>query len=342
VPAGLSPSVTGRGGGGKGHEPAGQGINIDAGGRVRPPIRHTRGTGAGTDPERTDEGRAGMAGGLTIDGEIRKPVVFVISDSIGETAEQVVRAAASQFDGGQIEVRRVPYVDTPETLEAIVEQAVQEKAIIVYTLIYPALRRQLQEVAGRAGIPSVDIMGPTMEALQRVMISRPRLQPGLVRQLDEEYFERVEAVEFAVKYDDGRDPRGILRADGVLIGVSRTSKTPVSMYLAHRRWKVANVPLVPEIEPPQELFRLPRGKVIGLTVRPEKLLTVRQERLRAIGLPPDADYASAERIRQELAFARDLFIRLDCPVADVTNKAVEETATTVIELLKQARAREQG
>src|SRR5690606_32919433 len=123
------------------------------------------------------------------------------------------------------------------------------------------------------------IMGPTMEALSRVMPGEPRLEPGLVRRLDAQYFRRVEAIEFAVKYDDGKDPRGLALADLVLIGVSRTSKTPLSMYLAHKQIKVANVPLVPEIQPPEELFRLDRTKVVGLTISPNQLYEIRKERL---------------------------------------------------------------
>jgi regulator of PEP synthase PpsR (kinase-PPPase family) len=155
--------------------------------------------------------------------------------------------------------------------------------------------------------------------------------PSLLHRLDEQYFRRVEAIEFAVKYDDGKEPRGLLHADVVLIGVSRTSKTPVSMYLANKRIKAANVPIVPEVEPPSELFRISSRKIIGLTVQPQSLLQIRQERLKSLGLTTDAEYASLSRIQKELAYADRLMAQLGCSVIDVTNKAVEETASRVLE-----------
>jgi len=261
--------------------------------------------------------------------------VLVVSDSIGETAEQVARAAASQFDSGAVEIWRVPYVDDTASVEGAIRQVRDRRAAIVYTIVNPALRRVLQDAADRDGIPHVDVMGPAIRALSHVVDIEPRLQPGLVHRLDEEYFRRIEAVEFAVKYDDGKDPRGLLSADVVLIGVSRTSKTPVSMYLAHRRYRVANVPLMPEVTPPRELYELPGGKVIGLTICPEKLLEIRRERLKAIGLDSNAHYADMRRIREEIAFADRVFAELGCPVIDVSTKAVEETANTVLEHVRE-------
>jgi len=158
------------------------------------------------------------------------------------------------------------------------------------------------------------------------------LKPGLVRKMDEEYFKKVDAIEFAVKYDDGKDPRGILRADVVVIGVSRTSKTPLCMYLAHKGIKAANVPLVPEVAPPEEIFMLPPHKLIGLVIQPAQLNEIRRERLKTLGLTSTADYASMERILKELEYAENIMKRAGCSVIDVTNKAVEETATRVLEI----------
>jgi regulator of PEP synthase PpsR (kinase-PPPase family) len=259
--------------------------------------------------------------------------VFVVSDALGETAELVARAAASQFDSARYHLRRFPFVDSDEQVRAIVEEAQTAGAAVVYTLIKPELRLRMRDEAARRGVPAVDVMGPVLDAIAAASHGSPRLQPGLMHRLDEDYFQRVEAIEFAVKYDDGRDPRGLQRADVVLIGVSRSSKTPVSMYLAHRKYKVANVPLVPEVEPPPELFAVPRGKIVGLTIRPEKLRDIRLERLKAIGLPREATYGDPGRILAELAYAQQVFERLGCPVIDVSNKAVEETAATVIDLI---------
>jgi regulator of PEP synthase PpsR (kinase-PPPase family) len=178
-------------------------------------------------------------------------------------------------------------------------------------------------------------MGPMMDALATVVPTQPKLQPGLVHKLDEEYFRRVEAVEFAVKYDDGRDPRGLLKADVVLIGVSRTSKTPVSLYLANRGIKVANVPLVPELGEPEELSLLPRGRVVGLSIQDEHLQGIRTERLRTLGLAMGADYAEPGRINRELQHAQNVFRKLGCPVVDVTGRAVEETASKVLEIVQR-------
>ena len=163
---------------------------------------------------------------------------------------------------------------------------------------------------------------------------QPLHEPGIMHKLDEEYFKKVEAIEFAVKYDDGRDPRGVLKADLVLIGVSRTSKTPLSQYLAHRRIKVANVPIVPEVDPPEELLSIDPAKCIGLKISPEKLIGIRTERLRTLGLSDSANYAKLERIKEELAYFEKVIDRIGCPVIDVTNKAVEETANIIYNMVK--------
>lgn len=261
----------------------------------------------------------------------------MVSDSIGETGELVARAAAAQYNSGCVEIRRFPLIDNPEAIREVVEQAVVEQGIICYTIVIPELRRLLGDEAEAAGVPAVDIMGPMMEALDKVTVQKPKFKAGLVHQLDDDYFRRIEAVEFAVKYDDGKDPRGCFRAEVVLVGVSRTSKTPVSMYLAHRRLKVANIPLVPEVPPPEELYQVPSGKIIGLTVSPLQLHSIREERLKTIGLKADANYASLERILLELDYAEAVFKRLGCPVVDVTNKAVEETAVRVLEIIKRGQ-----
>ncbi len=264
-----------------------------------------------------------------------RPVVYIVSDSVGETADLVARAAISQFGGHQVEIRRFPMMDDPETIRGIVESARLQPTLIVFTLIVPETRAVLKDTAEQFGIPIVDIMGPMLEGLEQVVGTAPRLQPGLIHKLDEDYFRRVEAVEFAVKYDDGKDPRGFLKADVVLLGVSRSSKTPVSMYLAHRRFKVANLPLVPEIAVPKELFQVNPDKVVGLRVNPEKLHQIREERLKTIGLRSDANYSNLERILYELNYADEVFKRVGCPVVDVTNKAVEETVVRVLEFVNR-------
>jgi regulator of PEP synthase PpsR (kinase-PPPase family) len=266
------------------------------------------------------------------------PVVYIVSDSVGETAEFVVRAAASQFDGGHVDLRRVSHVNDTAVIDETVQSAKEESAIIAYTIVLPHLREHLAAEAAANGVPVVDIMGPMLDAFEHVLGQTPHRKAGLVHQLDDDYFRRVEAIEFAVKYDDGRDPRGLERADIVLVGVSRTSKTPLSMYLAHRRLRVANVPLVPEVSPPEELFQLAdQRKVVGLTIRPDKLNLIRQERLKALGLTPDASYASYERIMNELEYANSIINQLNCLVIDVSDKAVEETAAIILDYVTRKR-----
>lgn len=254
---------------------------------------------------------------------------------MGETAEFVIRAASSQFNGSQADIRRIPYVDDKKTIEETVRAAAEVNGIIAFTMVVSELHDFLLDEANRQGVQVVDIMGPMLKGLSTLYGREPKREPGLVRRLDDEYFRKVEAIEFAVKYDDGRDPRGLLRADVVLIGVSRTSKTPLSMYLAHKRLKVANVPLVPEVEPPEELFMLPVEKCIGLTIEPDQLNGIRRERLKSLGLTARANYANIERILQELEYSEKVMKRVGCPIIDVSNKAVEETANIILDMFRR-------
>ena len=262
----------------------------------------------------------------------------MVSDSVGETAEFVVKAVATQFNGGNVEIRRNSYVDDFEDIEDVLILARTGKSIIAYTIVIPVLKEYLDRRAAEENILAVDLLSPLMNAFTTSFNKKPHHQPGLMRKLDEEYFRKIEAIEFAVKYDDGRDPRGILKADIVLIGVSRTSKTPLSMYLAHKRFKVANVPLVPEVPAPDELFKIPRKNCIGLIISPDKLNEIRLERLKALGLGSKASYASFERILDELDYAEKIMKRVGCPIINVSNKAIEETAGLILEVLKKERS----
>lgn len=262
-------------------------------------------------------------------------IVYVVSDSAGETAELVVKAAASQFQGALVQFRRVPYVEDVGTLSEVVTLAKMNRGIIVFTLVIPEMRQFLLAEAAREGVPVYDIIGPLIEQMEQLFQVAPRCEPGPVRVLDEDYFRKIEAIEFAVKYDDGRDPRGILRADIVLIGVSRTSKTPLSQYLAHKRFKVANVPIVPEVDPPEELFQVSPKKCFGLKISPEKLNEIRRERLKSLGLDDRAIYANIDRIKEELQYFDEIVKKIGCEVIDVTNKAVEETANVIMNIMRK-------
>lgn len=263
-------------------------------------------------------------------------IIYVISDSVGETAQQVAKAAISQFMiNDNYEIRRFPYVVDKKFLMEILNSGKNEDAIIIYTLVDESLSTLTKEYCQNEGLSNIDLMSPILSEIAKKTDRKPRREPGIIRKLDETYFKRVEAIEFAVKYDDGKDPRGVLKSDIVLVGISRTSKTPLSMYLANKNIKVANVPLVPEIPLPKELNDINPKKIIGLTNTPEKLNKIRQERLKALGLSSNANYANLERILQELDYSDDVMKKLGCPVIDVSNKAIEETAGIILDLMKE-------
>lgn len=262
--------------------------------------------------------------------------LFIVSDSVGETGELVAKAAISQYlnaDQNAV-LKRFPYIDSIDHLQEIVKLAVTQKAFIVYTLVSQELRNYMQSQTKKFHVTAVDLMGPLLDALEKELDAPPLQEAGLVRKLDDDYFKKVEAIEFAVKYDDGRDPRGILMADIVLVGISRTSKTPLSQYLAHKRLKVANVPLVPEVDPPDELYHVDPEKCFGLVISPDKLNNIRKERLIALGLNDDANYAKIQRIHEEIIHFNKIVEKINCEVIDVTNRAVEETANLIMSKLK--------
>jgi regulator of PEP synthase PpsR (kinase-PPPase family) len=264
-----------------------------------------------------------------------KGVIFVVSDSLGETGEVLANAAKSQFDSNLCEIRKFPFVITNEQVDEILYEAKEIPSILVYTVTSLEIAAYIKKQADLLDIPSIDALGPIVNSFQEKTGEIPKRKPGLNRLLDADYFKKVEAVEFAVKYDDGKDPRGVYKADIVLIGVSRTSKTPLSMYLANKNLKVANIPLVPEIDAPKDLFEISRKKVIGLTTDPEKLVGIRMERLRSLGLDNNANYASLDRVFAELEHAQAVFDQLRCPVINVSSKAIEETASIILSIINR-------
>ena len=264
---------------------------------------------------------------------MEKIYIYAVSDSMGETSEQVAKAVIKQFDIADFEIKRVPYVNDTETIDRLIKKASTENSFIVFTIVVEELRNYMVEKAFENNIDAVDVMTPVLLPLIKQLGLAPKREPGLLRKLDEKYFKKVEAIEFAVKYDDGKDTRGILLADIVLIGVSRTSKTPLSMYLAHKNLKVANIPLVPEVIIPEELNLISSKKIIGLTLDSENLNKIRKERLKTMGLKDTASYANMERIFSELEYSQGVMKKLNCKVIDTTNKAVEETANIILDYI---------
>ncbi|MBK5251492.1 MAG: kinase/pyrophosphorylase [Peptostreptococcaceae bacterium] len=262
-------------------------------------------------------------------------VIFIVSDSIGETAEQVVRAVLGQFKGNDYVLKRYAFTDTEDKIYNLIDEADEQNAVVAFTIVVPELRNLMVEECESRGVVYNDILSPMIGTFKRAIGTEPLNQPGTIRRLDDKYFKKVEAIEFAVKYDDGKDPRGIKKADIVLIGVSRTSKTPLSMYLAHKNIRVANIPLVPEVPVPDELFEISSKRIIGLITDPEKLNAIRLERLKSMGLSNSAVYADMNRIMEELEYAEKLMRKIGCPFIDVSNKAIEESANTIIQIMKE-------
>ncbi|WP_424767132.1 pyruvate, water dikinase regulatory protein [Paenibacillus sp. sgz302251] len=261
--------------------------------------------------------------------------IYVCSDAVGETAEAVAKATLRQFASEHVKIKRYGHLKSEEEIVRIVAEAACTGGFISYTLVQPELRELMKEEAVRLEVRAVDVMGPMMQAYVDTFGSFPKREPGLLHSIDDAYHRRMDAIEFAVKYDDGKDARGFVQAQVVLIGVSRTSKTPLSIFLSHKGIKTANLPLMPEVKPPEELKPTPGRLVVGLTMQAEHLLEIRSERLKTLGLPATAQYANAERIQEELDYAESVMKALECPVIDVTNRAIEETAGIIVEWLNK-------
>lgn len=262
--------------------------------------------------------------------------VFVISDSSGETAAHVVRSASAQFPLDTFTIRRLPRVHTTEEIKAWVAEIAGPQVLIAYTLVLPDFRETLVAEVTKYGLPAVDLMGPLISALSQVADLPPLASPGRAHLLDEAYFKRMEAVNFSVHYDDGKDPEGLVLADVVLVGLSRTSKTPNSMYLAqHYGLKAANVPLVRGITPPKTLYQIPKGKIIGLSIHPDYLISLRLARAQSMGLSASVSYAELEEIELEVKYAHRIHRELGCYVIDVTTRAIEETSSEIVLYLER-------
>jgi regulator of PEP synthase PpsR (kinase-PPPase family) len=259
--------------------------------------------------------------------------ILVASDATGETGEKVVKAALAQFFGHEkVRVVTVPHLRDEAALRAACEQAKAQKALLVYTFVHPPMRALVRRLAEEMDVRAVDLLGGLLLQMGNHFGEDPLYTPGLGHELDAEYFKRVEAVEFAVNNDDGREPRNLRKADVVLVGISRTSKTPLSSYIAHRGYRVANVPLVVGIPPPKELDEIDSARVYGLLVDPSVLLEIRRTRMQHLGMDESSGYGDPRHIREELTWSREVFSRHPgWTVLDITGKAVEETAAAILE-----------
>jgi regulator of PEP synthase PpsR (kinase-PPPase family) len=254
----------------------------------------------------------------------------VVSDATGRTAEMVIRAALVQFQGADVRIHLRPHVQTAEGVRAAIQAASEVRGLIVHTVVSADLRNQILTEARARGVPTIDLLGPMLLRLEDLLQLQPLARPGLFRQTDEEYHRRFEILEFTVKHDDGQDAQGLPMADIVLVGVSRTSKTPLSMFLAGRALRVANVPVVYQLPLPEELGRVDPRRVVGLTISPERLLELRRARLHLMEAPPKFPYADPRQIWAELEYAQNLFAQAGWSVVDVTDKSLEEVAAEVL------------
>lgn len=259
--------------------------------------------------------------------------IFAVSDATGVTAERVVRAALVQFDDHNIEISRYGDVRSASQIKDIVLEASSRDGIVVHTFVFAKLRHAMLAEGRRHNVTTIDLMGPLLVRLSEQLEMQPRSEPGLFQSFGAGYLQRIEAINFTVRHDDGKNVDDLDRAEIVLVGVSRTSKTPLSVFLATRGWRVANVPILLNMEPPGKLFELPRHRVVGLTVKPERLVELRRTRTSRMGTPARG-YADLEHVRSEVAYAYEIFDRRrDWPLVDVTYKSLEEASAEVVALI---------
>ncbi len=264
--------------------------------------------------------------------------LHVISDATGETAQRVVMAVERQFPDLEFEVVRHPRIMSAEDVELAARRARGRPAVLVFTLVDPGYREAMHNAGKRFQLHTVDLLRQTLDSVARVSGLQASMKPDPLPPLDAAYFERVEAIEFAVQADDGVGASRLEAAHAVLVGVSRTSKTPLSMYLGYLGYKAANVPIVNQIEPPKELWDVDRARLVGLTIDAERLAEIRGRRAATMGGGTKGEYASLAEIYDELEYAADLHKRLGCPVIDVTHLAIEEAAHRVIRLIESRKA----
>lgn len=264
--------------------------------------------------------------------------VLVISDALGETAASVALAAAGQFDEGAVAIERLSRVQDARQVKRYLESlaGAAKKIAAFHTIVQDELRSEVAGLLVEQGIAAVDLLGPAIDSIAALTGLAPKGIPGIIHQTDERYFQRIACMEYTVEHDDGRGADDLSEADIVLIGVSRTSKTPLSMYLALQGYRVANIPLAPQMEPPQALFKVDPARIFGLVTTVEAIAPIRAQRLGTAQAQSAAgSYADPNAIELEFAYARSLMKRLGCFVVHTDGKAIEESATEIIERLNR-------
>jgi regulator of PEP synthase PpsR (kinase-PPPase family) len=267
--------------------------------------------------------------------DLEQATIFILSDGTGETAATMIRAALVQYSDLEINIVRCKNVRTEEQIDSLMEDVAARHGIVVFTMVSPQMSRKVLETTAQRGILAVDLMGPLLSAFDNYLgRTNSGHQAGLLRAVDEQYFKRIEAIEFTVKHDDGKTLTHLAAADIVLVGISRTSKTPLSIFLSHKGWKVANIPLVLNTPPPKELFQIDQRRIVGLTIDPNSLTRIRKKRLEKFGQDPGGEYANIAHIQKEIEYAREIFKKnKKWPVFDVTDRALEETAAEIVRVV---------
>lgn len=261
--------------------------------------------------------------------------LHLVSDSSGETVTNIARACLVQYEDVQVTEHFWWLVRTTGQMNRVIEGIRQAPGLVVFTLLDKSVRDLLEQACRDIRVPYVSAIDPVMQAFSRFFGRQAMSEIGKQHELDEDYFKRIDAMHFAVQHDDGQSMATMVDADMILVGVSRTSKTPTCMYLANRGFKVANIPLVPGVTLSEEITAAPKPLFVGLTREPKSLTDIRQSRLRIMNEERHSGYADLDIVREEIAEARRLFVRHNWPVIDVTRRSIEETAATIIQLYNQ-------
>ena len=263
--------------------------------------------------------------------------LHLLSDSTGETLENIAKAALAQYDDVETVRHFWPMVRTEAHLDRILQEIAQNPGLVIFTLVNPQTRRALEGRCHALGLPMVAPLDPVNDALSGLLGQQAKARPGRQHVLDAAYFARVDAIQFTIAHDDGIAWEEWEEADIVLAGVSRSSKTPTSIYLANRGYKTANIPVVVESPPPALLYQLKNPLVVGLTTSADRLIAIRRNRLLSLNQAPETDYVNGEAVAREIAFARRMFADNGWPVIDVTRRSIEETAAAIISLCNERR-----
>jgi regulator of PEP synthase PpsR (kinase-PPPase family) len=270
---------------------------------------------------------------------LRRMKIIIISDGTGETAKALSRAAMAQFPDREVYFTRFKNVRTKEQIDSIFQEAAIHHDLVLYTIVTNELREYITELSKEKHVRSLDIMGPMVTTFSNYFEQEPKSVPGLLHQVNNEYFDRVAAMEFTLNHDDGRNLESLNLADVILVGISRTSKTPLSVYLSQHGIKVINIPIINQQPLPEDLFKVDQRKIFALTIDPEALYSIRKNRLVRLGAQQHTgDYADTSKVAEELEWANNIFkSNKRWPVFNVTDKALEETAADIMKLLNMRK-----